>query len=138
MTMSTNPTCEERVDDYLTTALSNLQAHKKAMEDGLEKTPELGSVYEYGLGFDYVSAGTFTGQREGYFRWQLSWGGPSDEFRFYVDAEKHCHRIEYLFMDWYDSASRTLRDNQEALLLFFFDWFKDMGAIDNALKEAAN
>jgi hypothetical protein len=43
-----------------------------------------------------------------------------------------------LFLGWYDSASRTLRDNQEALLLFFFDWFKDMGAIDNALKEAAN
>ena len=134
--MPTDPTCEARVDDYLTSALSDLQAHKQAMEDGLEETPELGSVYEYGLGFDYVPAGTFTDQREGYFRWQLSWGGPSDEFRFYVDAEKHCHRIEYLFLDWYDGASRTLRGSQEELLLFFFNWFDGMGAIDNALKEA--
>ena len=34
-----------------------------------------------GLGFDYVEPHTFTDQLEGYWRWQFSWGGPSDALR---------------------------------------------------------
>ena len=71
--MPTDPTCEARVDDYLTSALSDLQAHKQAMEDGLEETPKLGSVYEYGLGFDYVPAGTFTDGLQ--HRWHIEHSG---------------------------------------------------------------
>jgi len=60
------------------------------------------------LCFDYVDPGTFTGQLEGYWRWQLSWGGPGDEFRIYVNPDKSVHRIEYWYLDWYDGAKVTL------------------------------
>ena len=61
-----------------------------------------------GLCFDYVDPGTFTDQLEGYWRWQLSWGGPGDEFRIYINPDKSVHRIEYWYMDWYDGAKVTL------------------------------
>ena len=61
-----------------------------------------------GLCFDYVDPNTFTDQKEGYWRWQLSWGGPGDEFRIYVNPDKSVHRIEYWYMDWYDGAKVTL------------------------------
>ena len=67
-----------------------------------------------GLCFDYVDPNTFTDQREGYWRWQLSWGGPGDEFRIYVNPDKSVHRIEYWYMDWYDGAKVTLDPEKPA------------------------
>ena len=67
-----------------------------------------------GLCFDYVDPGTFTDQREGYWRWQLSWGGPGDEFRIYINPDKSVHRIEYWYLDWYDGAKVTLGTQQHA------------------------
>ena len=57
-----------------------------------------------GLSFDYVEANTFDDQKEGYWRWQFSWGGPSDELRAYVNRDDSMHRLEYWFMDWFDGA----------------------------------
>ena len=61
-----------------------------------------------GLCFDYVDPNTFTDQEEGYWRWQLSWGGPGDEFRIYVNPDKSVHRIEYWYLDWFDGAKVEL------------------------------
>jgi len=61
-----------------------------------------------GLCFDYVDPDTFTDQKEGYWRWQLSWGGPGDEFRIYINPDKSVHRIEYWYLDWFDGAHVTL------------------------------
>jgi len=91
--------------------------------------PELGALNEYGLSFDYVAPGSFDGQDEGYFRYQISWGGPSDEFRFFVNPDLSCHRIEYWFLDWFDGASRTLSGESESVLLNLWDVFKDTGAL---------
>lgn len=49
---------------------------------------------EYGLSFNYVELDEDTEQD--YFRYQLSWGGPSDEIRFYDNGA-----IEYVYMDWF-------------------------------------
>ncbi len=57
-----------------------------------------------GLCFDYVDPNTFNDQKEGYWRWQLSWGGPGDEFRIYINPDKSVHRIEYWYLDWFDGA----------------------------------
>ena len=57
------------------------------------------------LCWDYVEKGTFNDQERGYFRLQLSWGGPGDEFRIYVDYDKSIDYIEYWYLDWYDGAS---------------------------------
>ena len=61
-------------------------------------------VNQTSLSWDYVEPFTFDDQREGYYRLQLSWGGPSDEFRIYTDSSKTIHDIEYWYLDWYDGA----------------------------------
>ena len=66
------------------------------------------SLISYGLSFDYVEPDTFDNQPEGYWRWQLSWGGPSDEYRAYVNEGNRIYRLEYWFLDWFDGASRRI------------------------------
>ena len=68
-------------------------------------------VNQSGLSFDFVEAGTFEGQSEGYWRFQMSWGGPSDEFRIYTDYDKNINYIEYWYMDWFDGASIRVNDD---------------------------
>ena len=72
-------------------------------------------MHEYGLHFDFVEADTFEDQPDAYWRWQLSWGGPSDEFRFYKDD----HRIEYRFHDWFDGAGRWLGGSNKDFMVDF-------------------
>jgi len=82
----------------------------------------LGSFYDYGLSFSYTAPGTFADQHEGYFCFQLSWGGPSDEVRFYYDmGAKYPYRIEYVFMDWGTGAGYDVTDEDWAIWLF--GWF---------------
>ena len=80
-------TCAERINDQW-------QQRREDLSD-----PEF-----EGLGFDYVEPHTFTDQLEGYWRWQFSWGGPSDELRGFVNEHGELHRVEYWFMDWMDGA----------------------------------
>lgn len=71
------------------------------------------SLYDYvnqnSLSWDFVERDTFTDQERGYYRLQLSWGGPSDEFRIYVDHDGrgflNIDKIEYWYLDWFDGAS---------------------------------
>ena len=65
------------------------------------------------LGFDYVEPHTFTDQLEGYWRWQFSWGGPSDELRAFVNENKEINRLEYWFLDWMDGAKLELQPGSE-------------------------
>jgi len=63
-------------------------------------------VNQNALSWDYVEAGTFEDQEDGYYRLQLSWGGPSDEFRIYTTQyANEIDIIEYHYMDWFDGAS---------------------------------
>ena len=71
-----------------------------------------------GLGFDYVEPHTFTDQLEGYWRWQFSWGGPSDELRAYVNRDDSIHRLEYWFMDWMDGAKLELTQDDHLNICF--------------------
>ena len=66
------------------------------------------------LCWDYVEKGTFDDQERGYFRLQLSWGGPGDEFRIYVDYDKSIDYIEYWYLDWYDGASVRIGSDTES------------------------
>lgn len=67
---------------------------------------------QYGLSWDYVVSNTFDNQLEGYYRWQLSWGGPGDEFRIYTDNDKNIKSVEYWYLDWFDGASITVNDKE--------------------------
>lgn len=129
-------TCEQRIDHHLQGRIDDLRRLWSAHVDGREAADDLGSLHEYGLCFDYVASGTFEDQREGYFRYQLSWGGPSDEFRFFANPDLSCHRIEYWFLDWFDGAHRVLTGNHEALLLCLWQWFCDCGSARAALRAA--
>ena len=82
----------------------NQRKHKNLMDR--EKQLKEGELE--GLDFSYVSPHTFNKQVEGYWRWQLSWGGPSDELRAFVNENKEIHRLEYWFMDWYDGSEVIL------------------------------
>ncbi len=128
--MEKQATCKERVRPHLKSRLSDIRklwaAYKKGDENGVE---DLGTFAEYGLCFDYVAPGTFKGQRRGYFRYQLSWGGPSDEFRFYCDESFDAVRIEYWFLDWFDGAKVVLSGRDYDLINGIFQDFKDTGTV---------
>jgi len=95
-------TCQERVKDHYEDRISDLHKLWQAYSKGEEEVEDLGNIFEYGLAFDYVPFTEDDDRQEpGYFRYQLSTGGPGDEFRFFCDAEKHCYRVEYWFLDWY-------------------------------------
>src|SRR5665647_2476760 len=94
------PTCEERIDKELEDRLADIRKlWELEKEDPDASDEDLGTFNEYGLCFDYVSPNTFKGQHRGYFRYQLSWGGPSDEFRFECDENLRPTRIQYWYLD---------------------------------------
>jgi len=114
----TNETCEERIRRSLCEEVDVIRKlwdlEKAGDENG---DPDHGTLNEYGLCFDYVAAGTFNlsirlsmlpDPKTGYFLWQLSTGGPGDEFRFYCDPAFSLDRVEYVFLDWYDGATVKL------------------------------
>ena len=74
----------------------------------------------YSLSFDFID-GVQAEQENtvNYWRWQLSWGGPSDEFRIFWNLEKGIYKIEYWFLDWYDGAKITLYDGRGLHLVDF-------------------
>lgn len=128
--MSAQPTCAQRIEAEMQSTLSDLRKLWEAYKDGDEDryADDLGTFFEYGLSFDYVAPNTFDDQPEGYFRYQISWGGPSDEFRFYVNPDLSCHYIEYWFMDWFDGAHRELRNEDKELMLEIYQFFDDVGS----------
>lgn len=96
-----------------------------------------GTWTEYGLSFDYVAPGTFNDQKRGYFRYQISWGGPSDEFRFYCDERLQITRIEYWYLDWFDGAKVTIRSKRDLAVWaeIWSDW-SDCELLTAKLKES--
>ena len=115
--MSAQPNCEARIEIEMRSTLDTLGKLWTAYTEGDEDrhSNELGNIFEYGLSFDYVAPNTFTDQDQGYFRYQICWGGPSEEFRFYVNPDLSAYHVEYWFMDWFDGASRELRGDDKVL-----------------------
>ena len=61
-------------------------------------------VNQSALSWDYVEAEDE--KNPAYYRLQLSWGGPSDEFRIYpIGDTLEIDCIDYHYMDWFDGAS---------------------------------
>ncbi len=134
-TMSREETCEARIDRELAGRVRDLGLLWDFQCAGKDD-PELGSLSDYGLCFDFVPVGTFDDQAEAYFRYQISWGGPSDEFRFFVNPDLTCHRVEYWFLDWFDGASRVCTGDAGTLMHTIWDWFRESGLPRQAMKEA--
>ena len=103
--------------DYEKTCKERINEQWKLRQEDLQD-PEF-----EGLCFDYVDPHTFHDQLEGYWRWQFSWGGPSDELRGYVNEHKEIHRLEYWFLDWMDGAKLELQQDAEVWGLMQ-DWIE--------------
>jgi len=129
--------CKQRVRQELRDRTADLRKLFSAYQKGNEEEAEdLGTFPEYGLSFDYVAPNTFDDQKRGYFRYQLSWGGPADEFRFYCDENFQPVEIEYWFLDWFDGASIDLSGEDYQLLEEIFQDFKDTGLVETEYAKA--
>ena len=117
--MSREKSCLERIKESFKNRLKDL----KRFMDNLSNEEILQEFYEYGLSFDLVEVGTFEDQTRPYYRYQLSWGGPSDELRFYGSGE-----VVYAFLDWFDGATIDVTNNE--VITWLKEDFKDMGSID--------
>ena len=142
-----DPSCRERWLAQKNNEIKTLRKLWRLYQNGDDEAdPELGRFEEHGLSFDYVAPGTFNGQKRGYWRYQISWGGPSDEFRFYAEPlyrgrnfEPSLVRIEYWFMDWFDGHGRKLVGKDEVLLTEIWnDWFLELGAVESEWKKASD
>lgn len=72
------------------------------------------SQANYGLCFDYVESDEET---EDYFRYQFSWGGPSDELRIYENGS-----LEYVYLDWFVGVGfNVTKDETMQAVKTFFD-----------------
>lgn len=82
------------------------------LERIIEQWKELPPFNEYGLSWDYVELGTFTDQTGDYFRYQLSFGGPSEEIRFHPDGN-----IEFVYLDWFCGVGFDISNEDWAVWL---------------------
>ena len=94
---------------------------------------------EYALCFDFVAPNTFDNQSYGYWRYQISYGGPSEEIRFITrydeDSEDFGYDfkkdlitdVEYAFLDWFDGATITLKDDDKDLAMWVYEMHRPEG-----------
>jgi len=131
-------TCEQRIDEQLRGEIKHLRKLWDGYCQGIDEDEDWDDeqFHEHGSSFDYVPAGTFEDQDRGYWRYQISGGGPSDEFRFFSGRELCLYRVEYWFLDWFDGASRRLYDDDRELLEEIWDHFKECGAVEHVFNEA--
>ena len=137
--MNTDTTCKARINEHYKGRIEDIRQLWEAYKANPEAEVEgVGTWNEYGLCLDYVAPGTFNGQRRGYLRYQLSTGGPGDEFRFYMAEDLTLTRVEYWFLDWFDGAHKTLKQGADFDLLaeIYEDW-KDTETVQYHIKQAA-
>lgn len=132
MSSSKQQTCEERVERHMEERLKDLEGTFRAYEKGEEPPEDLPEFPEYGLGFWYNPKGTFSDQKEGFFVYQFSCGGPQEEIRFFADPDFELVRAEFWFLDWFDGAFRDVSDN--TLVRDVWEWFRETGTVAGAFE----
>lgn len=88
-------------------------------------THDCGDLHDYGLCFDFVEADE---SHDGFYRFQISWGGPSSECRFYPNGD-----IEYVYMDWFCGVGFNLNGDSNARWLR--EYFSECGMLDFESKD---
>jgi len=129
-TTERQPTCAELVDRAW-------QSRREDLEDMLcTDNADYDAFNEYGLCFDYVAPGTFNDQHTGFWRYQISFGGPSEEIRFYgAPTDVHPARIEFWYLDWFDGAPLDVTDDEIAQTVWaeFFESDSVVHAYEEAM-----
>jgi len=100
----------ETAKTFLDIEKSERNKFDEFLSDEYQELNQYEDFFDYcnqaGLCFDRVEAGTFNDQRAAYWRWQLSYGGPSEEFRLYDNKD-----LEYWYLDWFDGACVDVVDD---------------------------
>jgi len=107
---------KQAAEQHLQSTIDDLTAYMNDRDNLYEEgNDDLPPIYEYGLSFDFVESDD---DHRAYWRYQFSWGGPSDEVRFYQDG-----LIEYVYLDWFVGIG--YRVTEEACFQWFRDWNKE-------------
>ena len=100
------------------------------------------SFHEYGLSFEYVDEDEDEDGDDNYFSYLISTGGPSEEIRFYCYKNHFGQWVfseaEFVYMDWFDSASEMITGNHLTLLQDVFAFFNECGTLDEEFEKATN
>jgi hypothetical protein len=136
--VSSQPTCKQRWAYHKNDRMSDIRKLWKAECEGKEEGIEdLGTFYEYGLSFDYVTPMTWHDQPEGFWRYQISCGGPQEEFRFYSSGPQYSpYRITFAFLDWGDGYERQLVGKDLELMINLWDDWEDCCLIEDVYNKA--
>jgi len=108
-------TCKARVADAFASRMADLRQLWQAGY-GVE-VADLGCLEDYGLAIDKVEADSL-GNHPGYWRYQISWGGPAEEFRYY---DQNGGRVEFWLLDWWDGAALPLTGRDAAMIKNIID-----------------
>ena len=103
-----------------------------------EGDSEMGPFNDYAAHFDYVEPNTFTGQIEGYWRYQMMFGGPSDEIRFWCKRGRRgdffLTRATYVYMDWGDGAEVDVTN--EPCIEWLWEVLDERGEVESTYMSA--
>lgn len=116
--------CHERVEYHFYSRADDLYKYidnYDIYENGSEYLPPF---HEYGLCFDLVEMGTFPNQDKPYYRYQLSYGGPTEEFRIYRNW-----KVEFWLLDWFDGDKIDVTD--DPVTQFIISQFEPLMNWDN-------
>ena len=134
-------TCADKVRPAMESSREDIRELLEAAgnNDGRVTDPESDqegcSIDEYGLAFDYVEPGTFEGQQEAYWRFQISYGGPSEEIRYYRSPRAWApYRAEYWYLDWFDGANVDVTDDV-TLAQDLWDWLEPAWSVERHERE---
>jgi len=86
--------------------INDIDVYEEGYYDDEDSANDLPPFSEYGLCLDYVEPGTFEDEHRGYWRYQLAYGGPTVEFRFYKT------HTEFVYLDWYSGVGWDVSDDE--------------------------
>ena len=123
--MTTKLTCKDRVLDSWHSRREDLQEFRDAGPETDFTNAEGCELYEYALCLDYVDQ---EGKEPGYYRYQISSGGPQEEIRYYIRKDVPIDGylgdmtiVEFWLLDWFDGASTQLTGDDLELALWVFE-----------------
>ena len=88
---------------------------------------------EYAPSWDYMPSGD---EGPGYFRYQISWGGPSEEIRMFVDYGGKLSYAEFWFLDWFVGHGIALTGEEFETAEAILSDFDEVGMVERAYEEA--
>jgi hypothetical protein len=126
--------CADLVESHLRSRIEDIRRMWEGKKEGNEDLDQ--EFNEFGLSFDYIVPHTYTDQKQGYFCWLLSWGGPQDQFEFYANPDLSVYKIVYRHLNWFDGAALELEGEDLELLEEIYNDMKECEAIKYVLEKA--